>query len=280
MVRGQAQTGKRAVLYGFYLLTGLFFLYPMIWLLSLSFKTVPELFQLPPRLLPEHFNIDNYGFVIQNTGIMKNLLNSAYIVLFTVGGTLLMALPAAYAFTRIKFAIKKSLLFGILTFQMISPLVVVIPLYRYFGRIGLLNNHVALILVYIALNLPFAVWYLKGYLDTIPEELDEAARIDGCGRLKALSRILIPLITPGIVSVAVLIAVNAWSQFVVPFILVDDGSKLPISVALVNLQSTTEAVTTHYLAAACVLGILPTAVLFVLLQRYIVAALVEGAVKG
>lgn len=267
-------------LYFIYLLTSIFFLYPIIWVFSLSLKTVPELFALPPKLLPEHFSIENYIHVIMNTQILVNLWNSLYIVILTAIGTLLITLPAAYAFSRISFKFKKSILFGILIFQMISPLVIVIPLYRYFGKLGLLNNHLALILVYIAINVPFATWYIKGYLDTVPKSLDEAAIIDGCSRLQILKKIHIPVAIPGIISISLLIAVQSWSQFVVPFILLDDGSKFPISVGLVNLQSTTEAVTTHYLAAACIIGVLPTIITFILLQRFIVSALTEGAVKG
>ncbi|MGE5607024.1 MAG: carbohydrate ABC transporter permease [Bacteroidota bacterium] len=273
-------SGKSAIIYIFYFLTGVFFLYPIIWLLSLSLKTVPELFALPPRFLPEHFNIENYLFVINNSGILKNLWNSLYIVTCTAAGTLLISIPAAYAFARIDFSFKKSLMFSILIFQMISPLVIVIPLYRYFSKMGLLNNMLALILVYVAINIPFTTWYLKGFFDTVPKELDEAALIDGCGRWQTIRKVLLPLAMPGIISVSLLIAVNAWSQFVVPFILLDDGNKLPISVKLVNLQSTTEAVTTHYLAAACVLGVLPTIAMFIILQKYIISALIEGAVKG
>lgn len=280
MKKQRRNSGKGAVIYIFYLLTGLFFIYPVIWLFSLSLKTVPELFALPPKFLPEHFNIENYLFVVQNTGILKNLWNSLYIVAFTAIGTLLISIPAAYAFARINFGFKKCLMFGILIFQMISPLVIVIPLYRYFSKIGLLNNMLVLILVYIAINIPFTTWYLKGFFDTVPKELDETARIDGCGRLQTILKVLLPLAMPGIISVSLLIAVNAWSQFVVPFILLDDGNKLPISVKLVNLQSTTEAVTTHYLAAACVLGVLPTIAMFIGLQKYIVSALIDGAVKG
>lgn len=274
------QTGAKIGIYLIYILTGLFFLYPVVWVLSLSLKTVPELFMVPPKIFPQSFNIENYIFVIKNTQILKNLWNSLYIVIFTVLGTLLITLPAGYAFSRLRFRFKRSMMFGVLIFQMISPLVIVIPLYRYFSRINMTNSQLALILVYIAISVPFATWYIKGYLDTIPVQLDEAALIDGCGRLKALRKILVPVTIPGIISVSLLIAVNSWSQFVVPFILLDDGRKFPISVGLVNLQSTTEAVTTHYLAAACVIGILPTMILFIILQRFIVSALTDGAVKG
>lgn len=280
MKRWFKKNGAKIGIYAIYIFVSIFFLYPVIWVVSLSFKTVPELFRLPPKLLPDSVNMDTYAYVIQNTRIMKNIWNSLYIVFFSVIGTLVITLPASYAFSRLRFRFKNGAMFFILMFQMISPLVIAIPLYIYFNRIGLIDSNIALILVYIAISAPFASWYLKGYLDTIPPEIDEAATIDGCSRFKILVRIHVPVAVPGIISISLLTAVSCWSQFVIPFILLSNGDKFPISVGLNNLQSTSEAITTHYLAAACVLGILPTVILFIIFQRFIVSAMTEGAVKG
>ncbi len=280
MSKHHKDTGTRIGLYVVYTLTSLFFLYPLLWVVSLSLKTVPELFAVPPKILPQHFAIENYAYVLWKARILKNLWNSLFVVTLTVIGTLIITLPASYAFSRMYFRFKKSLLLCILGFQMISPLVIVIPLYRYFSKINMLNSNFGLIAVYIAVSAPFATWFLKGFLDTIPKELDEAAIIDGCNRLQILRMVLIPVTIPGIISALLLIAIRSWSQFVVPFILLDKGDMFPISVGLVNLQSTTDAISTHYLAAASVLGILPTVVVFILLQKFIVSALTAGAVKG
>ncbi len=270
----------KAGLYLLYIVISVFFLYPVVWVVSLSFKTVPELFKLPPTLLPEQINLDNYVHVIQNTRILKNIWNTIYIVFFSVLGTLIITLPATYAFSRLRFRLKNGVMFAILMFQMISPLVIAIPLYIYFSKLAIINSHMALILVYIVISSPFAAWFLRGYFDTVPKELDEAATIDGCGRFQILTRILIPVTMPGIISITLLTTVSCWSQFVIPFILLSNGEKFPISVGLNNLQSTSEAITTHYLAAACVLGILPTVVLYTVFQRFIVSAMTDGAVKG
>jgi multiple sugar transport system permease protein len=256
-----------------------FFLGPLLWVLSLSFKTVPELFYAPPKLLPEHFSFKNYSQVLWREDIFIYLKNSFLIESGTIIGTLLLIIPAAYALSRIPFKGKHGMLFGILIFQMISPLVIVIPLYRYFSKLGLLNNYWSMVFVYVALNIPFSCWALKAYLDTIPMSIDEAGIIDGCSKVQVLLKLLLPLIMPGIVSVIILIFVRSWSQFIVPFILLNSNRMFPISVGLVNLQSTGDTISTHLLAAGCIIGILPTVLIFVLLQRFIVSALTSGAVK-
>lgn len=267
------QTLLKIGLYVSYFFVTLLFLFPLIWVLSLSFKTSEELYNVPPTLIPDSLQFENYKYVIENNNILSYLLNSAQIVTLTVILTLIIVLPAAFALSRYKFKLKGALLLGIILTQMISAVVISIPLYRLFAEWGLLNNFFMLVIVYVAVVLPFSTWFLKGYFDTIPIELDEAATVDGCNKFQILTRVLLPSSMPGIVSVTLLVAVQSWSQFVIPFILLDMQSLYPVSVGIVNLQSTQQAVTTHLLAAGSVLSILPVIVLFVLLQRFIVGAL-------
>ena len=154
------------------------------------------------------------------------------------------------------------------------------PLYRLFVALHLVNNYLGLVLVYIAIIAPFLTWFLKSYLDTVPISLDEAALVDGCTRRSAMLRVVLPSAMPGIASAAILGAVTSWSQFAIPFILLDDRDLFPVSVGVVNLQATAGEITTQYLAAGSVLAVAPVVVLFVLLQRHIVGALTSGAVKG
>ena len=271
---------SRIALYIVYLVLIAFFIFPFIIVLSLSFKSLQELYAMPPTLIPNAISLDNYRAVIVRTNVDKTMLNSLFITVNSVLFTILIAVPAAYAFSRMKFRASKALQFITLVFQMVSPVIVIIPLYRYFARFNLLDNYGTLIALYVALNAPIALWYIKGYMDTIPESLDEAACIDGCGRLKTVTHILLPVITPSVISVAMLIAIYCWAQFLVPFILLESSVKFPISVALVNLQTTAESIQTHYLAAACIMGILPPIILFLTAQRFILSALTSGAVKG
>ncbi|MDQ0338676.1 multiple sugar transport system permease protein [Caldalkalibacillus uzonensis] len=263
-----------------YVFVLLFFLFPIFWVLSLSLKSVQELFATPLIWFSTDPQFANYLHVFQNTNIVNYLYNSAKIVLLTVLFTLLVAIPAAYAFSRFNFKYKKISLFAVIMFQMISPVVIAIPLYRFFVQVDLINTHASLILVYVAIQLPFSTWFLKGFFDTIPQAIDEAAIVDGCTRLQTLLKVILPVSVPGIVSTSILVGVQSWSQFVIPFILLDNNELYPVSVGLVNLQSTIDAITTHYLAAASMLAILPVMLVFILLQRFIVGALTSGAVKG
>ena len=270
----------RIGLYAAYAFIIVFFLFPLFWVLSMSLKTVPQLFATPPVWFPFPPQFSNYTYVLTNTPILSYLANSALIVLLTVFFALLVATLAAYGFSRFTFRYKKPSLMAVLVFQMISPVVISIPLYRIFASFNLLNNYASVILVYVAVVLPFITWFLKGYFDTIPYQVDEAAIVDGATRWQVLVRILLPVCAPGIATAAILASVLSWSQFVIPFILLDDRTMFPVSVGLVNLQSNSDAITTHYLSAASIVAIAPVIAVFVLLQRYIVSALTSGAIKG
>lgn len=270
----------KTFLYLIFILVAIFFLFPILWTLSLSLKSVPELFHVPPSLFPEKPMWENYTYVLTQCQFGLGIKNSLIISFGTIVGTLVITLPAAYCFSRMRFRFKRKLQFFILMFQLISPLVAVIPLYRYFSKMNLLNTHIAVIIICIATSAPFQVYYLKGFIDTIPKELDDAAMIDGCTRMGTLTRVLMPVVAPGLLSSVLLIFISSWSQFIIPYILIDKASLMPAAVRLSNLQSSLREITTHYLAAASILSILPVVVVFILLQKYIVSALTDGAVKS
>ncbi len=278
--QARAERLTRVGLYLVYAVVIVFFLFPIFWVLSMSLKSVPQLFATPPVWFPLDPQFENYTYVINNTPVIRYLLNSALIVLLTVFFTLLIATMAAYGFSRFRFPYKGPALLAVLVFQMVSPVIIAIPLYRLFAGLGILNSYVTLIPVYVAIVLPFTTWFLKGYFDTIPYEIDEAAIVDGASRWQVVTRILLPITAPGIATGGILAFVLSWSQFVVPFILLDDRNLYPISVGIVDLQSTSDAITLHYLSAASIVAIAPVVVVFVLLQRYIVGALTSGAIKG
>src|SRR5919112_620700 len=213
MSKSRKEKLTRMGLFLAYVIITLFFLFPIFWVLSTSLKSVPQLFASPPIWLPTDPAFGNYSYVFNNTPTLRYLLNSALLVSLTVFFTVLIAVLAAYGFSRYAFRSKRPSLLAVLAFQV-------------------------------------------------------------------LSRILLPVSAPGIATAAILTAVLSWSQFVIPFILLDDRTLYPVSVGLVNLQSDTNAVTLHYLAAASMVSVAPVIVVFVLLQRYIVSALTSGAVKG
>jgi len=256
------------------------FAFPLLWVLSLSLKSGPETLQSPPSLIPTDPQWGNYAHVLTITPIGRYLLNSLLLVLASVAGALAVGVPTAYALSRFVFRGRRPFSRGLLAAQLISPLIVAVPLYRLFVATNLINNYLGLILVYIAIMAPFMTWFLKSYLDAIPVSLDEAALIDGCSRFRAMLSVVLPSARPGIASAAILGGVTAWSQFALPYILLDDQDLFPVSVGVVNLQATAGEITTQYLAAGSILAVAPVIILFVLLQRQIVGALTSGAVKG
>jgi multiple sugar transport system permease protein len=257
-----------------------FFGGPLLWVLSLSIRTQQEVFITSLRVIPESPTLENYVEVLYSAQFSVFLINSLKLSVAGGVGAILVAAPAAYAFSRLNFRGNSALLIGLLALQMISELVIAIPLYRYFARLNVLDSHISTAMVYIAILVPLATWMLKGFFDGIPPALDEAAMVDGCTRFGAFRRIVLPLILPGLTSVFVLTAILAWGQFVVPYILLSEPSLLPISVGILNFQGNYASTSPNVVAAGGVLAMLPAIATFVILQRFIVRALTSGAIKG
>ncbi|PYE84869.1 carbohydrate ABC transporter permease [Pseudoroseicyclus aestuarii] len=266
-----------------YLLLGVlavFFAVPFAWLVSLAIRTPAEVYRGAARFIPEAPTLDNFRTILSDPAFLIYLWNG--LKLSTAGAALAVALaiPAAYACSRIDFRGKAAVLLGLLAVQMISPLVLLVPLYRWMSALGLLNRDLSVIAVYGALGMPLAVWLLKIAFDAIPKELEEAASMDGASRPRTLALITLPLARSGIASAFILAMVMNWSQFLIPFILLERDADWPISVAIFNFAGSISASTTQLLAAACLIAVLPAVAVFVALQRMIVTALIAGAVKG
>jgi multiple sugar transport system permease protein len=257
-----------------------FFGGPLLWVLSLSIRTQQEVFITSLRVIPESPTLENYVEVLYSAQFSVFLINSLKLSVAGSVGAILVAAPAAYAFSRLDFRGNSALLISVLALQMISELVIAIPLYRYFARLNVLDSHLSTAMVYIAILVPLATWMLKGFFDGIPPALDEAAMVDGCTRFGAFRRIVLPLILPGLTSVFVLTAILAWGQFIVPYILLSEPTLLPISVGILNFQGNYASTSPNVVAAGGILAMLPAIATFVILQRFIVRALTAGAIKG
>ena len=258
----------------------LFFAGPLLWLVSLSIRTSAEVYVSDIRLWPSDPTIQNYLSVLGNPLFPRYLWNGLILSVAGAFGAMFFATPAAYALSRFRFRHRHLMMIGLLAFQMISPLVIMVPLYRYMDSIGLTDSHFGAIMLYIAVAAPLFTWMLKGFLDGIPQSLEHAAMIDGCTRFGAFMRVVLPLSLPGLTSAFVLNAILGWSQFIVPFILISKPALLPISVGIFNFQGTYLQTSTQLLAAASVMSIVPAIIVFLVLQRFIMGALMAGAVKG
>ena len=266
--------------YLFMLATFLFFAGPLLWLLSLALRTRKEIYLGVARFIPKQPVLDNFIAVLTNGSFLNYLWNALILSCLSALGILIVALPAAYAFSRLPLRGKPVWMLGILAFQMISPLVIMVPLYRYMSALGLTDTHFGVIMVYIALGVPLAVWLLKNTIDGIPRSLDEAALIDGCTPFSAFWRIIVPLSSPGIASVFIISVIAGWSQFLVPFLLITRESLTPVAVGIFNYSGSSNDSSVQLLAAACLISVVPAIIAFLALQRLILEAMTAGAVKG
>jgi multiple sugar transport system permease protein len=255
------------------------FLLPQLWLVSLALKDGPAVYEYPPRLLPRDPSLANFRFVLEKTQVPAYLWNSAQLAGLATLLTLALGLPAAFALSRQRFAARDGIWRALLLAQMVSPIVLLVPIYGVVGALRLLDSHAGLLAVYVAIQLPFTVVVLAGFFDALPPALFEAALLDGASRARTLRTIALPLIGPGLAATAIFDLAAYWSEFGLALVLLDSQSRFTVPLGLFSLQSGYET-EWQLVAAASLIGILPVMAMFVFLQRYFVSGLTAGAVKG
>jgi multiple sugar transport system permease protein len=268
-----------AIVFAFVLLASLNLL-PLIWGVLTSLKSEPDLFRFPPVLFDFTPTLQNYQRVI-DSGFAGNMRMSLFYSVTTVIGTLVLALPAAYAFDRFDFPFRQPLFLLVVASIPLSlgAAALLIPNYLYFTRLGLTNAWYTLPLIYTAHQLPMAIWIMKGTIEGIPRELDEAAIADGASHFGVLRFVILPLSKPALGAAGVLTFVGSWNEFVAGSVMVDSPELRPIQPAIYNFIG-------YFgrewgpLTASATLAILPILIAFALLGRLIVSGLTKGSVKG
>jgi len=255
------------------------FLVPPLWLASISLKDKAGIFEFPPRWLSPGASLANYRFVLTQTQVPWYLWNSAKVAVVATALTLLFGVPAAFVLSRERFARREAAVTALLAAQMVSPMVMLVPIYGLVAGLRLLDTHAGLGLVYASLQLPFTITVLKTFFDALPASVLEAARLDGASRLRTLWSIVLPLAAPGLAAVAIFDLASYWAEFSIALVLLDSQQRFTIPVGLFSFQSGYET-DWHLVAAASFIGLVPVIGAFVLLQRYFVAGLTAGAVKG
>lgn len=257
------------------------FLLPILWVTLNSFKSNAEANQSPPTWFPQEWSLDNYdklaGF---GSGIGVYLTNSIVLSLLVVVGTVIVTVLAGYGFARFQFR-GKSLLFGsTLLILMVPYATIIIPLFIVMSWLHLTNTLIGLALVQIMFHLPFGVFLMRNSFESIPRELEEAATVDGASTLTALRYISLPLVSPGIVTVALFAFIASWNEFLAPLIFLNGDSSYTLPIMLVNLSiGQYGEVDYGSLQAGVVITIVPVLLVYLFLQRYYVAGLVNGALK-
>jgi len=255
------------------------FLLPMLWLFSVSLKTKAGVYAYPPRWLPADASLANYAFVLGRTEVPWYLLNSFEVAVAATVLTLGLGVPAAFVLSREEVRGRDPLLTALLAMQMVSPIVLLVPIYGLIGRLRLLDTHAGLVLVYAGVQLPFTIVVLKSFFDALPTSLLEAARLDGASRALVLRRLALPLLGPGLGATATFNLAWYWAEFALALVLLDSQRHFTIPVGLFSFQSGYET-DWQLVAAASFIGLVPVIATFVLLQRFFVSGLTAGAVKG
>jgi multiple sugar transport system permease protein len=253
---------------------------PVLWLVMTSFKPAEQTVTFPPQFVPETITLDAYKAALGNSAFIQSLANSA---MFSVGATLVsigIALPTAYAVARLPFRGKTSLVVGLAVANMIPGVALLLPLLFMADRTGLIDTYLVVIIVYAAQFLPQAIWFTRTYIEAIPDELEQAALIDGCNRFQAFRLVTLRLITPGLAAIFVLGVMFVWNDYIVVATLTRSPEMQSVQVRLVNELFNAIGISWATVTAYVTLSMLPIVIFFLWMQRWFVRGIATGAMKG
>jgi len=274
---------RSAVIGVFSIVLAIVILAPPLWLFISSIADLQELLRIPLRWLPEKPSFERYREILFSSGpeseFRKTMWNSFLVALFVTIICVSLGSLAAYAFSRLQFPGKEKILFVLLFSYMLPPIAVIIPIYRIFSKYQILDTKQALILVYSAILVPFVIWLMRTYFDTIPKDLEDAAKIDGCSYLGTLFRVIFPLSAPGIVATLLFAFLMSWEEFFIALILTSTPQAKTIPVAIAEFSGR-HSIDFGMMATGGILAALPPILIAFIFQRYIVGGLLSGAVKG
>jgi len=279
---------------------------PFLWLVSSSFQTESEIVSVPPHWIPRHPTFDNYkaifgatdrvvtyetrkqshdmsrgvGFIPETAkNLLPALRNSFLVAVAVVVLNLLVAIPAGYALAKIRFRGRSVSIYAILTTRVVPDIVLVVPFFLVIRQLGVLDSLWSLIVTYLAITVPFTAFMLVNYFESLPDDLDKAARVDGCSRLATLREVYLPLARPSLVAVVLFTFLVSWNEFLfaLMFTQTTASQTLPIVVATFTSDFT---ISFSFMNAAGVIAVIPPVILALAFERYLVAGLTAGAVKG
>jgi len=299
-----ASLGRRALLFVASLLFLGYVLAPIAWLVSSSFQSEAEITSKPPHWVPHHPTIENFaaiftardkvvtyetrkegdpasGGFIPSTAkhLLPSMWNSFVVALAVVVLNLVVSVPAAYAMAKIRFIGRSASIYFMLATRVIPDIALVVPFFLFIRKLGLLDSLGSLIITYLAITVPFSVFVLLSYFESLPDELDKAARVDGCSRLQTLNYVFLPLALPSLVAVVLFTFLTSWNEFLLALMFTQTPASqtMPIIVASFTSDFT---ISFSFINAAGVLAIVPPVILAIMFERYIVSGLTAGAVKG
>jgi multiple sugar transport system permease protein len=269
---------RSTVIYAVLSLILAFTLPPLVIPLLTSFKTMEDVYALPPKLLPTPFTLQSYVYSLVERGFMENLYNSAIVALMVTFLTLVAALPSGYGLARFDFRGRRLLALSVLLAYLLPAVALLVPFFVIFKNARLLDTYPALIIAHLVFTVPFAIWFMRGYLSYVPWELEEAAMIDGCSRIGAILRVILPVLKPAVLAIGFFSFITSWQEFV--FALIFSGSHTKTAPVVIASFVEEAYVDWGGLAASTMVFSAPVALLFLFFQRYLISGLMGGAVKS
>jgi len=259
-------------------------LFPVVWMLETSLKNGRDVYAIPAKILHFHVTLDHYkdAFVNRGSGGASNLAvsfkNSIIVATASTMIATLFGIPAAWAYSRFALKAKKDQLFFILSTRFMPPVVVVIPIFLMYRQLGLFDTKLGLILIYAAFNLPFTIWMMKGFVDEVPAEYEDAAMLDGYSRFEAFWRFTLPLLVPGIAATAVFALIFSWNEFVLAIFLTSSDAARTAPPAIAGLVGGTQ-IDWGLVAASAMVFAAPVLLFAFLVRKHLVAGVTLGAVR-
>ncbi|KUM78709.1 carbohydrate ABC transporter permease [Streptomyces griseorubiginosus] len=270
------RVGQYAALVGYLV----FLAFPFLWLVSTAFKSPRELGSPHPTWIPRHPTLDNFRQAFDEQPLLRAAGNSLLAALAAAVIAVLIATPLAYVMARQRTRLAKAATGWVVVSQAFPLVLVIIPLFLVLKELRLINSLAGLVMVYVVWALPFALWMLVGYVRAVPGELEEAAAVDGAGRLRTLVSVTAPLLAPGIVATALFAFITAWNEFFFALVLLKTPEKQTLPVVLTHFIGAEGVADLGPLAAAAFLATLPSLIIFAIIQRRITGGMLAGAVKS
>ena len=277
---GRAKRVRHTVIMWLILLPLLtFILVPFLWAFSLSFKGNDEIFTQELHYLPRNLDFSNYQEIWNSIGFSSFFANSLIVCLCSVAVIVTLAVLCGYALSRFKFKGRKAFMLALLCTQFIPGSMLLIPLAQIYREIGLIDTRAALVITYVVFELPFQAILMQGFVSGIPFEIEEAALIDGCNRVQGIWRVVMPILTPGLVAVGIFAFVGCWNEFLFALMFINSQSKFTIPVGLSYMRGQ-YGVNYGALAAGSMIALAPPILMFAFIQKHLVQGLSSGAVKA
>lgn len=258
----------------------LVWLFPVYWMVNTAFKPRPEVMTATPLFWPQNPTLDNFVVAVTQSDFFTNLRNSVIVVVGAVVFSIVLGLFASAALSRFRFRGRRTIMVFILIVQMLPATALLIPQFLIFNSLGLLGTYGGLILAYVASTLPFSIWVMRGFFLAIPVEVEEAAQLDGASTWQVLTRIMFPLVLPGMIATSIFAFIAAWNDYLVAYTFMKDQSMYTLPVWLASFSTPTSGTDFGGQMAASVLFSLPVVVFFMIIQRNLVTGMSAGAVKG